>query len=739
MGDYSMSQDLTKGQNVPLDPEITSLRMSVRWVAPADAVTVDLVALIVGPDGRVRSDADMIFYNQPSTADGSVVHAGKVIGDDHGSDDVSVDIPALGADVSSLAIAASTDGAPFGDIRALEWSVVLQNGETAVRYAVDGLTTERALVLGELYRRADGWRLRAVGQGWDGGLAGLATDYGVAIELEPDPAESPSGSISEGDGEFEVVESSADPHLHSDPTVREEFAALDESEHPAVATAVPDNDHLSAEPPSEVSTPLAEPEKARPRRSQPKVRVAPVKSAATPVMRLADDPAWSPSRLFSVSGIGGADEQEKRATSALLWAMSAVRPLGRALTARAMAPAGNVETFLEVSFPLGEHRVIPDGVIRIARGDRVWTALVEVKTGDAALHREQLESYLRVAKRRKYDVVLTISNELSTDPGIHPVQIAPNLTTAVELVHLSWSEVMHEIRMLLAHHPFTDPLAMWILAELLRYLEHPRSGTMAFHDMGTAWVPVREAVAAGTLRPGDRKTEPVVLAWHRLVRQLALGLTARLGVPVKQVSARRLLSDPDLRNREAAVRLANDGILTATFKVPDAAGPITVSADLRTSRVRTSIDVAAPQEGPLPRRVAWLARQLRTAPDALLVEAHFDPRTDTTCEHLSDIRDHPGTLIPGKDWEPTSFTVSQLQPMGTKRSGARGSFVSSVTAALDTFYADVVENLRPWTPPAPQLPASTASRFGEKSTHEGDGAAREDHEHPGADLSGVRL
>ena len=101
---------------------------------------------------------------------------------------------------------------------------------------------------------------------------------------------------------------------------------------------------------------------------------------------------------------------------------------------------------------------------------------------------------------------MTISNEVSTDPGIHPVTVPAGLLEKVTLVHLSWSEVMHEIRMLLSHHPFTDPLPMWILAELLKYLEHPRSGTMAFHDMGVTWVPVREAVAAGTLRSGDRKT-----------------------------------------------------------------------------------------------------------------------------------------------------------------------------------------------------------------------------------------
>ena len=698
---------LVKGQNVALDPETKGLRMSVRWASRGDAVDVDLVALIIGEDRRVRSDADMIFYNQPGTGDGSVVHAGKVLGDGHGTDDVSVDIALLADDVTGLTVAASTDGAPFSEIDELQWCVFLENGEATVIYTVDGLTTERALVLGELYRRAGSWRLRAVGQGWEGGLAGLATDYGVSIDAE----DVEPGNNATGDEEFDVIETPTTIEAAGDPTVVESDltrSVIADSDLGQTQVGVEQNDaDLPAKNAEELPPVVDSPSAGK--ASTARVRVTAVKSAAVPTMRLADDAGWQPSRLFSIAGIGGVEEQEKRATSALLWAMSAVRPLGRSLTARATAPAGAVETFLEVGFPLGDQRVIPDGVIRIARGGRVWTALVEVKTGDAILHRQQLENYLRLARRRKYDVVVTISNEVSTDPGIHPVTVPAGLLEKVTLVHLSWSEVMHEIRMLLSHHPFTDPLPMWILAELLKYLEHPRSGTMAFHDMGVTWVPVREAVAAGTLRSGDRKTEPLVLAWHRLVRQLGLGLTARLGVPVKQSLPRRLMSDPDLRNREACQRLADAGVLTATFKIPDAAGPITVSADLRTTQIRTSLEVQAPKEGSLPRRVSWLSRQLKAAPDGLLVEARFDPRPETTCERLGDIREHPGTLVPGREWEPTSFTISKVQPMGTKRSGGRGSFVSTVTNALDIFYADVVEHIRPWTPPAPQLPAEDAN------------------------------
>jgi hypothetical protein len=108
-----------------------------------------------------------------------------------------------------------------------------------------------------------------------------------------------------------------------------------------------------------------------------------------------------------------------------MWVIQAVRPLGRAITARAGDPAGPIETYLEVPFQLGEQRFIPDAVVRISRGNRIWTALIEVKTGDADLRREQVEAYLRIAKREKFDAVLTISNEITSDADIHPLRSPP--------------------------------------------------------------------------------------------------------------------------------------------------------------------------------------------------------------------------------------------------------------------------------------------------------------------------
>src|SRR5438552_2494185 len=80
--------------------------------------------------------------------------------------------------------------------------------------------------------------------------------------------------------------------------------------------------------------------------------------------------SWLAARLIPTSGINGADEQERRATSALLAVMGAVKEFGRALTQPLGAPAGSVQTFIEVPFKLGDAKVFPDGLIRVARGQR---------------------------------------------------------------------------------------------------------------------------------------------------------------------------------------------------------------------------------------------------------------------------------------------------------------------------------------------------------------------------------
>ena len=336
-----------------------------------------------------------------------------------------------------------------------------------------------------------------------------------------------------------------------------------------------------------------------------------------------EEKSWNAARLIPTSGINGAEEQERRATSALLAVMGSVKEFGRALIGPLGAPSGAIETYIEVPFDLGGRRIFPDGLIRSRRGTKSWTALVEVKTGDNALTTEQLENYLDVAREHGFDALITISNEMPPSPGIHPTAVDRRKLRKVSLHHWSWTEVLTHAVMQKEFRGVADPEQAWILGELIRYLEHPKSGAMSFDDMGPSWVPVREAVAAGTLRANDKSALDVAARFDALVRFACLRLGRKLGTEVVPVLTKAEALDHATRTASLAGSLVKNGVLTAAIRIPNTVSDMTISADLRSSKITTSFDVAAPKEGRPATRVNWLIRQLSDSPATVRVEAFF--------------------------------------------------------------------------------------------------------------------
>lgn len=411
---------------------------------------------------------------------------------------------------------------------------------------------------------------------------------------------------------------------------------------------------------------------------------------------------WHAARLIPTSGIKGAEEQERRATSALLAVLTAVKEFGRTVTGRVGAPAGTIECFVEVPFALGDHEVIPDGVIRVRRGKTQWTCLVEVKTGGNLLERAQLEAYLDVAKEQGFDALLTISNEIPPVRGLHPTEVDKRKLKKVSLHHLSWTQILTDAVMEKIHRGVADPDQAWILGELIRYLEHPRSGAMEFDDMGSHWVAVRDAVRAGTLRPGDKGPQDVAARWDQLLRYASLRLGRELGTEV-QVGRRQDLADPADRLNRLVSSLALEGRLEGTMKITDTVGPITLEADLRAGQVLATVSIDAPKEGRPQTRINWLIRQLKQAADSVRIEARVPHQRNGTAALLREVRLDPMVLVSDPKKDIRSFTVTLATKAGTKRGGGRGGFVTSVLDLLDEFYATIVQNLRAWSAPAPRL------------------------------------
>jgi hypothetical protein len=330
---------------------------------------------------------------------------------------------------------------------------------------------------------------------------------------------------------------------------------------------------------------------------------------------------WERARLFPVSGIGGADEQERRAASALLAVVQAVREFGRAITVPMGAPVGRLSAYIEVPFSDGDKKLRPDGLLQMISGARTWTALVEVKTGRHELIPGQIEDYLDVARKHKFDALLTISNQVVATPGVHPVPLSRAKTQAVRLFHLSWSQIRTEALMEQANKSVSDPDQAWILAEFIRYLEHPRSGALDFDDMGHSWVHVRDHARAGTLHPHDKGAAEVADLFGGLISFAAMRLSRELGTVVRPMVAQAQLRDPARYLQEAVSTLTETGRLQGALRVPAAVAPIKITADLRAGLIHCAVTVPVPREGRSATRVNWLVRQLKTAPGHLRIEA----------------------------------------------------------------------------------------------------------------------
>lgn len=416
-----------------------------------------------------------------------------------------------------------------------------------------------------------------------------------------------------------------------------------------------------------------------------------------------EEQPWSVARLIPTSGINGADEQERRATSALLAVMGSVKEFARTLLQPLGAPAGALSTYIEVPFVLGEKKVFPDGLIRAKRGSKEWTALVEVKTGANILATEQLENYLEVAREHGFDALITISNEIPSAAGAHPTAIDKRKLRKVALHHWSWSEVLTHAVMQKEFRGVADPDQAWILGELIRYLEHPKSGALSFDDMGPSWVPVREAVTAGTLRKSDKTAADVANRFDALIRFACLKLGRKLGAEVTPILPRSHAHDPAARTSALVEGLVEHGTLSAAVRIPNAVSPLEVTADLRANSISCHFDIEAPREGKPTTRVNWALRQVKEAPDSVRIEVFAKGSRAGTAELLRDVRDAPLKLVADPNKEIRLFRLAQQHPLGTKRSGVRGSFVDSMLHAIDTTYGDVGQKLKAWSATPPRL------------------------------------
>jgi len=191
-----MAISLGKGGNLSLtktDPSLSKILIGLGWderSTDGNDFDLDASAFLLNSSGKVRSDADFIFYNQLRSAEGSVEHTGdNRSGQGDGDDEsVKVDLSRVPMDVDKIVITVTIHDADarrqnFGQVANAFIRVVNDvTGQEVVRFDLaEDYSTETAMIFGELYRHNGEWKFRAVGQGYSGGLGAMCRQFGIQI------------------------------------------------------------------------------------------------------------------------------------------------------------------------------------------------------------------------------------------------------------------------------------------------------------------------------------------------------------------------------------------------------------------------------------------------------------------------------------------------------------------------------------------------------------------------------
>lgn len=191
-----MAVSLTKGGNVNLSkeaPGLAKIKLGLGWdVRKTDGAGFDLDALafLITSSGKVRSDADFIFFNNKTSSDGTVQHTGdNRSGDGDGDDEtIVIDLSKLPADIEKVVAAVvifdgETKGQSFGQVERASIRVLNENGGAEIaRFDLsEDASTVTAMIFGEVYRSAGEWKFKAIGQGFNEGFKALVASYGVNV------------------------------------------------------------------------------------------------------------------------------------------------------------------------------------------------------------------------------------------------------------------------------------------------------------------------------------------------------------------------------------------------------------------------------------------------------------------------------------------------------------------------------------------------------------------------------
>jgi len=402
-------------------------------------------------------------------------------------------------------------------------------------------------------------------------------------------------------------------------------------------------------------------------------------------------------------------KKEERATSVLLSTFMLVPNFAEAVLGDAGAKVGarsDIKCYTEIVFKSkAKSKIRPDGLIIITTRGKTWSALVESKIGNSTLTKEQIEDYLDLAKEVGANALITISNQFAIIPTHHPVAVNKNKTRSVELYHFSWLSLLTKASIISGAKSISDREQAFVLRELIRYMDHPYSGVTPMSAMNPEWKDICMEVQQGAvLKKTATEIESTAIAWQQLLRYMSLELSMSTNSICHVQLSRAHAKDPQALLQSNRDELTTKQTLSGSLSVPNAAGPIDVTADIVRKVMIFSMRVNGPQDkSRATASINWLTRQLKDMDESDLILKVIWPgiTADTQCS-MKDAIDDPAKLVPeGLKGIPKAFEVIRVLDMGAKFKGQK-VFVEMAVSAVPIFYRDAGQNLNKWVAPPPK-------------------------------------
>ena len=366
--------------------------------------------------------------------------------------------------------------------------------------------------------------------------------------------------------------------------------------------------------------------------------------------------------------------------------------------------------YTEVEFVLFD-RLRVDGMILVLRGNKIIDALLlEVKNKSVDLKQDQIQAYVGIAKEYAIPNMLTISNQFVSFPTQSPIQV--KVPKHVSTYHLSWSFLLTIAHILLAENDnnIADEDQVEIMREVVDYFESPISGILGFSQMKPGWVELTQKANTGSsLKLSDPCVEETVSSWLQEERDMALILSRELGLLVKSGKAKfkNNLSDRDKFERK---ELISSCTLSSTLSVEGAASTIDIVAHFDRKNVSMSCSLTPPADKKTRGQISWLRNQLKQSEkknselfEAMLPELMIEINLKFVKEPLRiPFKELDDAVDQIAAREIKSFGILYLKYLGRKFESRKG-VVSIIETMLLTYYQGIVQHLKKWEKPAPQI------------------------------------